>query len=142
VGQDSEPPLSLLYDRSRWDSVVRLPRAPHQVVSVSLDRFFSRSRVHWKLESHYLPTVSTEGGTVLQGRAFGTSLSTSSQGVPVPCSPPPPPAGLLGSPVVVLCGLQSNNLSADRASCGSSKKPGPLCLRFACAKKPLFSDTN
>jgi hypothetical protein len=69
--------------------VVRLPRAPHQVVSVSLDRFFSRSRVHWKLESHYLPTVSTEGGTVLQGRAFGTSLSTSSQGVPVPCSPPP-----------------------------------------------------
>lgn len=110
-----------------------LPGAPHQVVSVSLDWLFSRSGMDWRLESHYLSTVSTEGGTALRGRAFGVSLSTSSQGVH------PLPAGPLGSPVVVLCGLQSNNLSA---SCGSSKKPGPLCLPFACAKKPLFSDTN
>lgn len=82
------------------------------------------------------PLVTTEGETTLLGRAFGASLGASSQGAH------PLPAGLLGSPVVALCGLQSNNLSADSASHGSSKKPGPLCLGDACAKKPLFSDTN
>lgn len=54
------------------------------------------------------PLMTTEGETVLLRRAFGASLGASSQGAH------PLPAGLLGSPAVALCGLQSNNQPLSR----------------------------
>lgn len=86
--------------------------ASHQVASVSLGKQGSSQEQEWAgaWRASTFPLVTTEGETTLQGRAFGASLGASSQGAH------PLPAGLLGSPAVALCGLQSNNLSAYSAS--------------------------
>lgn len=81
MGQGSEPPLSLLFDGSTWDSVgnhTKWPLCPW--IGSSQDQGYAGA---WRVTTS--PLCPQKGELSLQGRAFGASLGTSSQGVRPSC---------------------------------------------------------